>query len=242
MTTQKKTRVKKSLSVKPHIDLYDKLKIKDKLTAIAGWVMNGDTDEQLAEKLGAGRKTLYNWKGKHPEFAEAVKVTKTLRLGEVIHSAFKQATGYDYYEDVVIKAGPDKQMVVRLLKHQPAVPMMTCFMLQNKLPDDFKDRRAIDVTSKGNELKPAQLNVLNLSGLSDEELETLDRIVSKTTPNLISNTGGESPTSSDTVHSVHPSAILESGAPVAISAEAGAGGSGQTQESHRDNAAPSPQV
>ena len=148
MTTHK-TKVQKE-----HVDKYSKLHIADKLTAIAGWVMNGDTDEQIAEKLKIGRMTLYNWKGKHPELAEALKSTKILRVGEVVHSAFKQAVGYDYYEDVIVKDGPDRQRVERVLKHQPPVPMLTMYMLNNKLPEDYKDRRNVDLTSKGNEIKP----------------------------------------------------------------------------------------
>lgn len=36
----------------------------DGLTLLEGWARDGLTDEQLAEKIGIGVRTLYDWKGR----------------------------------------------------------------------------------------------------------------------------------------------------------------------------------
>ncbi|MFA4917016.1 MAG: hypothetical protein WC560_10145 [Syntrophales bacterium] len=137
-TTEKKERTSK----------YTQLGIADKFDAISGWIMNGNTDENISEKLGVCYKTLKNWKNDYPEFGKLFQTTKEVRLGELIHSAFKQATGYDYTEDVLTKAEDIKgnPIVVTLRKHQPGNATLVMFMLQNKLPDQYKDRRNIAIT------------------------------------------------------------------------------------------------
>ena len=130
-------------------DKYITLCIDQKLIAIQGWIMQGNTDEDIAAKLGVTRHTLINWKGRFPRFKDCFTTTKDIRLGELIHSAFKQATGYDYEEDVATKEGG----VVTLRKHQPGNATLVMFMLQNHLPDEYKDRRNIDVTSKGKQIQ-----------------------------------------------------------------------------------------
>lgn len=147
---------------KERIDKYEQMHIADKLTAIAGWIMNGNTDKTIAEKLGVCEKTLCNWKTQYKAFAEIFHTTKEIRLGELIHSAFKQATGYDYEEDVVTKMGE----VVTVRKHQPGNATLVMFMLQNKLPDEYKDRRSVQLS--GDKENPLFIGLLEkLRGLDN---------------------------------------------------------------------------
>jgi hypothetical protein len=145
MTTKPNSLTKKTTGTKEKREYatpYEKLRIADKLDAIAGWIMQGKTDDNIAEMLGVCRKTVFNWKTEHPEFATCFIKTKQIRLGELIKSAFKQATGYDYTEDVISKTTGE---VVSLRKHQPGNATLVMFMLQNHLPDEYRDMRNIDV-------------------------------------------------------------------------------------------------
>ena len=46
------------------------------LSLIRGWARDGLIDEQIAERMGISRKTLWVWKGKHPELAKASREGK----------------------------------------------------------------------------------------------------------------------------------------------------------------------
>lgn len=51
----------------------------------------GLTEEQIAERLGVGITTLSRWKNEHPEFREALKVSKDEADAKVVESLYKQA-------------------------------------------------------------------------------------------------------------------------------------------------------
>jgi len=45
-------------------------------TQLRAWALNGLTDEQIADKMEVSASTLYNWKRKYPEIADALKENK----------------------------------------------------------------------------------------------------------------------------------------------------------------------
>lgn len=48
----------------------------DGLLLLEGWARDGLTDEQLAEKMGCGVRTLYDWKERFPQISQALKKGK----------------------------------------------------------------------------------------------------------------------------------------------------------------------
>lgn len=46
------------------------------LTKLEGWARDGLTDEQIANNIGIGTTTLYNWKKRYVEIVEALKREK----------------------------------------------------------------------------------------------------------------------------------------------------------------------
>ncbi len=112
---------------------YELLHVADKLDAIAGWAMHGSTLKDIAVMLSTpgmsvNERSIDTWVGKYPEFALAVSKGRMVANGELLHSAFKKATGYDYIEEVLTKAGE----IVALKKHAEPDTGMLCFMLRNK--------------------------------------------------------------------------------------------------------------
>ena len=93
---------------------------KDNLIRVPGWARDGLTDQQIAEKMGIGVRTLYEWKKKHPQFSQALKSGK-----EVVDYAVENA----------------------LLKKALAGDVgACCFWLKNRRPDKWKDRIDAAVT------------------------------------------------------------------------------------------------
>lgn len=87
---------------------------KDNLIRVQGWARDGLTDQQIAEKMGIGVRTLYEWKKKYPQFSQALKSGK-----EVVDYAVENA----------------------LLKKALAGDVgACCFWLKNRRPDKWKDR------------------------------------------------------------------------------------------------------
>ena len=87
---------------------------KDNLIRVQGWARDGLTDQQIAERMGIGVRTLYEWKKKHPQFSQALKSGK-----EVVDYAVENA----------------------LLKKALAGDVgACCFWLKNRRPDKWKDR------------------------------------------------------------------------------------------------------
>lgn len=69
------------------------------LLKIEGWARDGLTDEQIAEKIGIQRQTLYDWKKKYSDISYALKKGKEVIDRQVENALLKRALGYEYTED-----------------------------------------------------------------------------------------------------------------------------------------------
>ena len=86
----------------------------DGLLLLEGWARDGLTDEQLAEKMGCGVRTLYDWKERFPQISQALKKGK-----EVV----------DYQvENALLVAALDGN------------PTAQIFWLKNRRPDKWRDK------------------------------------------------------------------------------------------------------
>jgi transcriptional regulator with XRE-family HTH domain len=88
----------------------------------AGYLaQEGLTEEQIAERLGVGITTLSRWKNEHPEFREALKVSKDEADAKVVESLYKQA----------LKGNVTAQI----------------FWLKNRQPAKWRDRQEVETTA-----------------------------------------------------------------------------------------------
>lgn len=142
---------------------WDELDIPSKLESITGWAKQGSTNEEIAKMLGVSLAVLYGWKNKYPEFKEAIKKGKAVADGELLNSAFLQSTGFKYteqqgfkvkdYKTVINPETGEKKLVqierievVEVEKFNPPNPTMSIFMLKNRLPEQYKDKKEIEAT------------------------------------------------------------------------------------------------
>ena len=61
------------------------------LSLIQGWARDGLTDEQIAERMGIVRQTLWVWRGKHAELEKAIRVGKEVADYLVEAALYKNA-------------------------------------------------------------------------------------------------------------------------------------------------------
>lgn len=61
------------------------------LSAIRGWCMDGNTDKEVADKLGIGYTTLRRWRASSEELREAMSLTKEVADSKVEYSLYNEA-------------------------------------------------------------------------------------------------------------------------------------------------------
>ena len=117
---------------------------KDKLILLEGWARDGLTDEQIAKNIGINRTTLYDWKKKEVNRADAWKRGKEVIDFEVENALLKKALGYT----ITIKEERlDKDGCVHTLEKDVHIPPDTTaqiFWLKNRKPNNWKDRIETD--------------------------------------------------------------------------------------------------
>lgn len=116
----------------------------DKLILLEGWAKSGLTDEQIAKNIGINRTTLYDWKKKEINIANALKKGKEVIDFEVENALLKKALGYT----ITLKEEKlDKDGCVHTLEKDVHIPPDTTaqiFWLKNRKPNNWKDRVETD--------------------------------------------------------------------------------------------------
>jgi hypothetical protein len=135
----------------------------------------GLRDQDLAVAFGVGIGSIDVWKKEHPEFFEAIKRGRDEADAHVAESLYHRALGYSHPEEVIKVVGGQ---VVRLetMKHYPPDTGAACFWLKNRHRDRWRDVHRYEHTGKDGEPIQSRQVTLDLSTLTDEELEMAMRI------------------------------------------------------------------
>ena len=130
---------------------------KDKLILLEGWARDGLTDEQIAKNIGINRTTLYDWKKKEANIADALKKGKEVIDFEVENALLKRALGYEYEEETY-----ENGILTKKVKtHVPPDTTAQIFWLKNRQVKKWRDKVEIadnDAIKKLDELLEAQRN------------------------------------------------------------------------------------
>ncbi len=135
----------------PRQTKYMKYGWNEKLEVIEGWARDGLTDEQIAHNMGISHDTLYKYKKRYPEFAEALKKGKEVIDRKVENALLKRALGYKYdevkKEAILNKDTGEYEMVVTEIKTKEVKPDTTAqiFWLKNRKPDKWRDKQDIAI-------------------------------------------------------------------------------------------------
>jgi hypothetical protein len=155
------------------------------------WVSDGIFEYEIAARLGIHPSTLCDWKNEFPEFSEAFKVGLKRRHHNVKNALYQKCIGFEYTETTrepaLVKKTidgqnetilQDKKMVItkKVKKFVPPSDNAIEFYLTNTCPDEYKHKTEVHSKITGD------INVkkeVDLSNLSDEELDKLEEIISK---------------------------------------------------------------
>lgn len=129
---------------KPRQRKYADFLKEDGLLKVAAWARDGDTDENIAKRIGVGRRAIYEWKQKYPEFAEALRKSRMAVDIEVENALYNRATGTTITETVTDENGNTKTFTKQL----PPDVTAQIFWLKNRKPTHWRDKRDVEIEGK----------------------------------------------------------------------------------------------
>jgi hypothetical protein len=100
----------------------------------------GATDEDLAEALGKGVRTIYRWAAEHEEFRQALKTGKDGPDDRVERSLYHRAVGFSH-PDVHVSVYEGKVTLTPIVKHYPPDTTAALAWLNNRRPDRWRQRK-----------------------------------------------------------------------------------------------------
>ena len=132
---------------------------KDKLILLEGWARDGLTDEQIAKNIGISRASLYEWKKKEVDIADALKKGKEVIDFEVENALLKRALGYEYEEEIY-----ENGILTKKVKKQVA-PDTTAqiFWLKNRKKEQWREK--VEVVKTDEDLQNINKNISNIANL-----------------------------------------------------------------------------
>lgn len=135
--------------------IYERWQTEKGLTALETWARLGLTDEDIAKNIGIHVATLYEWKNKYSDIAEALTYGKQEADAIVENALYKRAVGYDYEEVTKeLRINPEtkeREMVVTKIVTKNVIPDTTAqiFWLKNRKQDMWRDKQELDTTISG---------------------------------------------------------------------------------------------
>jgi transposase-like protein len=139
---------------------------------------DGLIESEIATKLGIAESTLYEWKNKYPEFAEAIKEGKPVVDSKVEDSLLRRAMGYEYEETKIIATKDGKATrVEKTKKFIPPDVTAQIFWLKNRQPEKWRDTSHQEITGKdGGPIETRTTTTPDLSSYTNEELAQMRAI------------------------------------------------------------------
>ena len=131
----------------------------DNIDLLKGWARDGLTDAQIAQKIGIRRTTLYDWKNKYSDIADALKKGKEIVDIEVENALLKRAKGMTTksttykmvkVDAVQLKARRNKRINELKFEHED----WTKEQLIIQAAEDVKVYESIPMTTTKTELPP----------------------------------------------------------------------------------------
>lgn len=110
------------------------------LEKICEWSRLGMTDKQIAKNIGITTVTLYDWKKRFPEFAEAISQAKQELKLELEKSMLNLAIGKAYVEDVKTVIDPVTGDILKIERTRRQIPPnanLQTFLAKNLMPGKY---------------------------------------------------------------------------------------------------------
>lgn len=108
------------------------------IQSVEGWVLGGLTEEEIAQRLGIGCRTLKKYKREHKEFGEILNSGKDRIIARVEEALIKKAIGYTYTEKKTVDKGDRTEETITEKVLPPDLSAIS-FVLKNYCPEKWGD-------------------------------------------------------------------------------------------------------
>ncbi len=105
--------------------------------------LHGFTDYQIGEFFNVNESTINRWKIKYPEFCKSLKRSKQDFDRKVERALAERAIGYSH-EETHISNYQGKITKTPFIKHYPPDVVACIYWLNNRQPEQWASRKAID--------------------------------------------------------------------------------------------------
>lgn len=119
------------------------------LKQIEDWRAENLSHEEISTNMGISTVTFYDWIKKFPNITYSLKKGEDRLVNQVKNKFYERAMGYTYNETKTKEEYGVITEVITTVKHMPADVGAGCFILKNKAPDEYKDRRENEVSIEG---------------------------------------------------------------------------------------------
>ena len=109
------------------------------LKKVEYWAMCGLTDEQIAEKMGIRRETLYDWKKKFSNISNTIKKGRSTPV-EIAEALKNACVGYYIYEEEIIQDYNGNIRKKKIKKYVKPDTTAIIYALNNLAPDNFSNK------------------------------------------------------------------------------------------------------
>lgn len=131
----------------------------------------GATDAEIADFFNVDVRTIYRWKNTHDAFCQALKAGKDQADNRVERALYHRAIGYEQEEvKIFMPAGSDEPVYATFTAKIAPDTTAAIFWLKNRRPEEWRDRRELDHSSKDGTMTPRGVD---LSKLSNDALSEL---------------------------------------------------------------------
>ncbi|MDO4680919.1 MAG: helix-turn-helix domain-containing protein [Aerococcus sp.] len=153
----------------------------ERLDLLRHWARTGYTDEEIAEKIGIKRPTIYAWKKKSSDITDALKKGKEIYDYEMEDALLQRGQGEWVEEEkstqIINEDGSQKTIIEKKKRYIPPDTSAIIFWLKNRQPDRWRqlspayDKKTQAETEKlAAEAKKAQME----AALAEAELMPSD--------------------------------------------------------------------
>ena len=109
----------------------------------------GATDRDVAAFFEVTEQTINNWKLRHPEFFESLKVGKDAADERVVQSLYRKATGYSHDAvKIFMPSGAEEPVYAPFVEHHAPDTTAMIFWLKNRRGAEWRDKQDFEHTGK----------------------------------------------------------------------------------------------
>jgi hypothetical protein len=134
----KKRRIQQGNERLMETDKHAAVFLPDKERLVRMIAMRGATDDEIADTFGVARATFQKWRKAYPTFNDALEKGRISVDADVVVSLYKQATGFEYEEDVVNYDKKKGTSLVRIQKFSKPDTRAIEYWLNNRQPDNWR--------------------------------------------------------------------------------------------------------